>query len=70
MYGPFTVVFDPTGDLWADNINTGTLVEITKGQMAMADPAPAVTISAANLYDMAFDGQGDLWRASNKSRAG
>ncbi len=40
MYGPFTVVFDPTGDLWADNINTSTLVEITRGQMAMADPAP------------------------------
>ncbi len=67
MYGPFTVVFDPSGDLWADNINTSTLVEITRAQLAMANPAPAVTISSANLYDMAFDGQGDLWAASNKS---
>ena len=67
MYGPFTVVFDPSGDLWADNVNTATLVEITKAQLAMPNPAPAVTISSANFYDMAFDGQGDLWAASNKS---
>ena len=67
MYGPFTVVFDPSGDLWVDNVNTGTLVEITRAQLAMPNPAPAVTISSANFYDMAFDSQGDLWAASNKS---
>jgi len=71
MYGPFTVVFDPSGDLWADNINTNTVVEITRAQLAMPDPVPAVTISSAtgltNFYDMTFDAQGDLWAASGKS---
>jgi streptogramin lyase len=67
MYGPFTVIFDPSGDLWADNVNTSTLVEITRAQLATPNPAPAVTISSANFYDMAFDSQGDLWAASNKS---
>jgi hypothetical protein len=71
MYGPFTVVFDPSGDLWADNVNTSTLVEITRAQLAMPNPVPAVTISSASgltdFYDMAFDSQGDLWAASNKS---
>jgi hypothetical protein len=67
MYGPFTAVFDPSGDLWANSINTSTLVEISRAQLAMPNPAPAVTISAANFYDMAFDGEGDLWAASNKS---
>jgi len=71
MYGPFTVVFDPSGDLWADNVNTSTLVEITRAQLAMPNPVPAVTISSAsgltNFYDMAFDAQGDLWADSNKS---
>ena len=45
MYGPFTVVFDPSGDLWADNVNTSTLVEITRAQLATPNPVPAVTIS-------------------------
>jgi hypothetical protein len=67
MYGLFTAVFDPSGDLWADSINTSTLVEITRAQLAMPNPAPAVTISSANFYDMAFDSQGDLWAASNTS---
>jgi streptogramin lyase len=71
MYGPFTVVFDPSGDLWADNINTNTVVEITRAQLATPNPVPAVTISSAsgltNFYDMAFDAQGDLWAASGKS---
>ena len=67
MYGPFTVVFDPSGDLWADNVNTSTLVEITRAQLATPNPVPAVIISSANFYDMAFDAQGDLWAASNKS---
>jgi ligand-binding sensor domain-containing protein len=67
MYGPFTAVFDPSGDLWADSINTSTLVEISRAQLAMPNAAPAVTISAANFYDMAFDSEGDLWAASYKS---
>ena len=48
MYGPFTVVFDPSGDLWADNVNTSTLVEITRAQLATPNPVPAVTISSAS----------------------
>ncbi len=32
MNGPFVVVFDPSGDLWAANVNNGTLVEFTRAQ--------------------------------------
>ena len=71
MYGPFTVVFDPSGDLWADTINTNTVVEITRAQLATPNPVPAVTISSTsgltNFYDMAFDAQGNLWGASGRT---
>ena len=72
MYGPFAVVFDPSGDLWAANINTSTLVEFTRAQLAMPNPVPAVTISAAsgaldNPYGMAFDRWGNLWVVGNNS---
>ena len=60
MYGPTTVAFDPSGDLWVANENTSTLVELTRAQLAMPDPVPAVTISSgsgalANPFGMAFD---------------
>jgi hypothetical protein len=66
MYGPFVVVFDPSGDLWAANVNTSTLVEVTRGQLATPNPVPAVTISSAtgaleDPYGMAFDPWGNLW---------
>src|SRR6202042_606586 len=36
MNGPFTVVFDPSGDLWAANVNgNSTLVEFTRAQLTM-----------------------------------
>ena len=47
MNGPFTVRFDPSGDLWAANVNNNTLVEFTSAQLATPDPSPAVTISLA-----------------------
>jgi len=70
MYGPFVVVFDPSGDLWAANVNTSTLVEITRAQLATPNPMPAVTISSAtgalgNPYGMAFDPWGNLWVVGN-----
>ncbi len=70
MYGPTTMVFDSSGDLWVANENTSDLFELTKAQLAMPDPAPAVTIFAesgalANPFGMAFDRSGDLWLVSN-----
>jgi hypothetical protein len=47
MYGSFVVVFEPSGDLWAANVDNGTLVEIARAHLATPDPVPAVTISAA-----------------------
>jgi len=74
MYGPTTIVFDPSGDLWVANENTSDLFELTKAQLATPDPVPAVTIFAesgalSNPFGMAFDGSGDLWVVgSNSSR--
>jgi hypothetical protein len=65
-HGPFVALFDPSGDLWASNVNTGTLVEFTRAELATPNPAPAVTISASgdtleDPYGMAFDHSGNLW---------
>jgi streptogramin lyase len=70
MYGPVTMAFDPSGDLWVANENTSDLFELTKAQLAMPNPVPAVTIFAgsgalANTFGMAFDQSGDLWVISN-----
>ena len=71
MNGPFTVVFDPSGDLWAANVNDNSnLVEFTKAQLATRNPSPAVTISSASgalnfIASMAFDNSGNLWVVVN-----
>jgi hypothetical protein len=70
MNGPFVVVFDPSGDMWAANVNTGTLIEFTRTELATPNPVPAVTISStsgalADPYGMAFDPWGDLWVVGN-----
>ena len=75
MNGPFVVVFDPSGDLWAANVNNGTLVELTRAQLGTPNPVPAVTISAPssaphaldNPYGMAFDRSGNLWVVGNSA---
>jgi len=72
MSGPFVVVFDPSGDLWAANVNTSTLVELTRAQLAMPNPVPAVTITStsgalADPYGMAFDPWGNLWVVGTSS---
>jgi secreted PhoX family phosphatase len=72
MYGPTTMVFDSSGDLWVANENTSDLFEFTKAQLAMRNPVPAVTIFAesgalANPFGMAFDDSGNLWVVSNNS---
>ena len=48
MYGPFVVVFDPSGDMWAanvDNTSDSTIVEITRAELGAPNPVPAVTIT-------------------------
>jgi streptogramin lyase len=71
MNGPFTVVFDPSGDLWAANVNNNSnLIEFTKAQLATRNPSPAVTISSASgalnfIASMAFDNSGNLWVVVN-----
>lgn len=70
MYGPTTMVFDPSGDLWVGNENTSDLFELTKDELGQPDPGPAVTIYAgagalANPFGMVFDQSGNLWVASN-----
>ena len=72
MNGPFTVVFDPSGDLWAANVNNSTLVEFTRAQLATRNPSPAVTISSASgalnfIASMAFDSSGNLWVVVNNT---
>ena len=71
-YGPTTMVFDSSGDLWVGNENTSDLFEFTKAQLAQPDPVPAVTIFAeagalANPFGMAFDQSGNLWVVGNNS---
>ncbi len=71
MNGPFTVVFDPSGDLWAANVNgSSNLIEFTKAQLAMRNPSPAVTISSASgalnfISGMVFDSSGNAWVVAN-----
>jgi hypothetical protein len=72
MNGPFVVVFDPSGDLWAANVNNGTLIEFTRAELGTPNPAPAVTISStsgalADPYGMVFDPWGNLWVVGNSS---
>ncbi len=72
MYGPTTMAFDPSGDLWVANENTSDLFEITRAQLATRDPVPNVTIFAesgalANPFGMAFDQSGNLWVVGNNS---
>ena len=66
MYGPVAMAFDRSGDLWVANFNTGTVVELTRAQLAMPNPVPNVTITlpsgaVAVPTGMAFDPWGDLW---------
>ena len=74
MNGPFTVRFDPSGDLWAANVNNNTLVEFTSAQLATPNPSPAVTISLALgtgfPSNMAFDRSGNLWVVNDYAPVG
>ncbi len=69
-YGPTTMVFDSSGDLWVGNENTSNLFEVARAQLGTRGPVPAVTIFAeagalANPFGMAFDSSGNLWVVSN-----
>ena len=73
MDGPLVVVFDPSGDMWAanvDNTSNSTIVKIAAAQLTTPDPVPAITITGAGdaleyPYGMAFDHGGDLWVVGN-----
>ena len=72
MYGPVTLAFNPFGDLWVANENSSDLVELTRDQLYLPNPVPAVTISAPsgaleNPFGMAFDRWGDLWVVGNNA---
>jgi hypothetical protein len=69
-FGPTTMAFDPSGNLWVANENTSDIFEFTKAQLGTHSPLPAVTIFAesgalANPFGMAFDRSGNLWVVSN-----
>jgi sugar lactone lactonase YvrE len=68
LNGVDRVAFDAAGDLWADNMNSNTIVEYSKSELARTgSPAPKVTISADSKGSLsgpsgeAFDSTGDLW---------
>ena len=66
MAGPVAMAFDPSGDLWVANINIGNVVELTRAQLSMPDPVPAVTITLpsgppALPTGLAIDPSGDVW---------
>ena len=69
-YGPTTMTFDPSGDLWVANENTSDLFELTQAELSTPSSAPAVTLFAesgalANPFGMTFDSSGNLWVVSN-----
>ena len=39
-YGPTTMVFDSSGDLWVGNENTSNLFELARAQLGTRDPVP------------------------------
>ncbi len=66
IYGPTDMAFDPSGDLWVANIDVPSIVELTRAQLGIRDPVPAVVISSAShsldyVSDLAFDSSGNLW---------
>ncbi len=66
MAGPVAMAFDPSGDLWVANINIGNVVELTRAQLTMPNPVPAVTITLpsgalALPTGLAIDTSGDVW---------
>ena len=72
MYGPFVVVFDPSGDMWAanvDNTSDSTIVEITRAELGTPNPSGCDHNGSRGRlrypYGMAFDSWGNLWVVSN-----
>ena len=45
LYGPYSLAFDPYGDLWVENFDGNTTVEFGKGQLSMSgSPTPQKAI--------------------------
>ena len=67
--GPVGLIFDSSGDLWAENYNGNTIVEFAATQLATSgSPRPSVTLFATTSLDqphgLVFDSSGDLWVAN------
>ena len=61
--GPGSLAVDASGDLWAVNDGSGTVVEYSRADLAKPAPAPTVTLSIGG-DGVAFDPSGDLWVAN------
>ncbi|MGO9661027.1 MAG: hypothetical protein ACLP7F_22070, partial [Acidimicrobiales bacterium] len=46
LYGPYSLAFTPSGDLWVENFNNNTTVEYGTDQLSKsASPTPVRTIA-------------------------
>jgi hypothetical protein len=46
LYGPYSLAFDSSGDLWVENFNNNTTVEFGRDQLsASGSPTPLRTIA-------------------------
>jgi len=75
LYGPNSLAFDHSGNLWVANLRETvppfTVVEFSVSQLAASgSPIPAVTLtddgkgSLSGPWGLAFDGAGNLWVAN------
>jgi secreted PhoX family phosphatase len=67
--GPTDMAVDLSGDLWVVNQFSNAVVEYSRAELALASPAPTVTIHVAGPDGVAFDPSGDLWVTINRATA-
>jgi sugar lactone lactonase YvrE len=72
--GPNAIAFDATGNLWATDSDTASVIMFTPEQLAgSGTPTPTVMIDGAGFLEgavgLAFDGDGNLWVASSATNS-